>query len=234
MEGINSLMILALLAFYGLGGLFLLLLLVSIGLRLAGNKPVALKVFASSVLCLSLGSASFPLALAAERSEWWQLMVAFSVGLALAGIGQFITAIRHPPSYRLALMCSMASAAFVAQPLITYGYHNWLRGLLIGGPSVLLGMASIRIGLSRWEWPDTRKGTLLLLGLVNLTVVLLAIVNLHPYSGIIYISGPNEFNVKDQIMDLGTNTMWWWVIAATAGSILITSAIAIFRRSSAR
>jgi hypothetical protein len=224
MEGISPWMILAILACYGLAGLSILLAVVSAGFLIAGRRDRALKLFASAVLSLAIGCASFPLAMMGERDEWWPLMIAFALGLALAGIGQFVAMRREVSSYPAALACSVASAAFVAHPLMTYGYGTWLRGLLIAGPSIALGVVSLAIALRRLEKPRSRKQMLSVLALVNLTVFLLALVNSMTSSKVIYVDNPNVIVAKEQFSDLVTNTHWRWVLPAVAASATLSAA----------
>jgi hypothetical protein len=224
MEGISPWMILAILACYGLVGLSILLAVVSAGFLIARRRNPALKLFASAVLSLAIGGALFPLAMMGERDDWWPLMIAFALGLALAGIGPFVAMRRDPGSYPAALACSVASAAFVVRPLMTYGYDTWLRGFLIAGPSIALGVVGLAIALRRLEEPRSRKQMLSALALVNLTVFLLALVNSQTPSGIIYIDDPNIIVAKEQFSDLAMNTHWRWVLAAVAGSATLSAA----------
>ncbi len=224
MEGISPWMVLALMAAYGLTGLSILLAVVSVGFLIARQRYQALKLFAGAVLALSIGGALFPLALTGETDAWLVLMYAFAVGLVLAGIGQFVAARRNPRSYPAALACSAASAAFIPGPLMTYGYGTWLRGILIAGPCVLLGLASLAIAIKSPEQPRSRKRLFWTLVLVNLTVFLLALINLRTHSVTLFVLDPQVIVAQEQLSDLITNTNWRLVFTALTASALLSLA----------
>jgi hypothetical protein len=224
LEGISPWMVLALMAAYGLTGLSIPLAVVSVGFLIARRRYQALKLFAGAVLCLAIGGAFFPLAFTGETDAWWILMYAFAAGLALAGIGQFLAAVRNPRSYPAALICSAASAAFVPGPLMTHGYGTWLRAILIAGPSILLGLASIAIAMKCLEQPRSRKQLSLVLVPVNLTVFLLALVNLRTQSVILFVRDPLLIIAQEQFSDLITNTHWRLVFTALTASALLSVA----------
>ena len=224
MEGISPWMVLALMVGYGLTGLSALLAVVSVGFLIARRWHQSLKLFAAAVLALSIGGALFPLAFTGETDAWWFLTYAFAAGLVLAGIGQFVAARRNSRSYPAALICSAASAAFVPNPLMTHGYGTWLRGILIAGPSILLGLASIAIAIKCQEQPRSRKQLSLVLVLVNLTVFLLALVNLRTQSVILFVRDPQVIIAQEQFSDLITNTHWRLVFTALTASALLSIA----------
>jgi hypothetical protein len=223
MEGISPWMVLALMTAYGLTGLSILLAVVSVGFLIARRWHQALKLFASAVLALSIGGALFPLAFTGETDAWWILMYAFAAGLALAGLGQFVAARRNSRSYPAALICSAASAAFIPGPLMTYGYGTWLRGILIAGPSIILGLASLTIAIREMEKPRSRRQLFLVLILVNLTVFLLALVNFRTQSGTVFVHDPDVIVVQEQLSDLITNTHWSLVFTALIASTLLSA-----------
>jgi hypothetical protein len=224
MEGISRWMVLALMVGYVLTGLFVLLALVSVGFLIARRWHQTLKLFSAAVLALSIGGAHFPLAFTGEHDAMWSLMYAFATGLALAGIGQFLAARRNPRSYPAALICSAASAAFVPGPLMTYGYGTWLRGILIAGPCILLGLASVAIAIKSLEQPRSRKQLSLVLVLAILTVFLLALVNLRTQSVILFVRDPQVIIAQEQFSDLITNTHWRLVFTALTASALLSVA----------
>jgi MFS family permease len=224
MEGISPWMVLALMVGYVLFGVSVLLAVVSLGFLIARRWHQALKLFSAAVLALTLGGALFPVAFTGELDSWRIRMYAFAAGLVLAGIGQFVSARRNPRSYPASFICSTASVGFVAGPLMTYGYGTWLRGILIGGPCILLGLAGLVIAIRNLEKPRSLRQLFLVLVLVNLTVFLLALVNLRTRSVILFVCDPQVIVAQEQLSDLITNTHWRLAFTFLMASALLSAA----------
>lgn len=229
MEGISPWVLLAVFVGYGLAGVSLLLVMVAVGFLLACRPYQALRLFAAAVLTLAVSAALFTLVVPGP-GEWLRFVgFALAAGLLLAGIGQFVAALRNPRYYPAALICSVTSSAFAGGHLTTFN-HTWLRGLLIAGPCLLLGAASLKIALGQHgkPGPRSREHILSILVLMNLTVFLLALAYAQMDSILIYVDNDNVIVAKEQIADLVTNTHWKPVFATLAVSAMVSAIIFVF------
>jgi hypothetical protein len=212
------------LAAYGLAGASFLLLLMAAGFLIARRWDRALKLFASALLALSL-SAAISVPLLVGQGKWIALNAAFALSLHLAGIGQFVAALRKPGSYPSALLYSAVAAAFVVGPIPAFGIRTVLRGVLIAVPSLLIAAASIMTAFR-----DKPLPRLVAFLLVNLTLFLLAFAFAQTDDYILIVDDPERFVVKEQIDDLVRNTRWAWLFAASACSTLVSTAFVLTRR----
>jgi hypothetical protein len=197
---------------------------VAAGFLIARRWDRALKLFASALLALSL-SAAISVPLLVGQGESMALNAAFALSLHLAGIGQFVAALRNPRSYPSALLYSAVAAAFVVGPIPAFGISTVLRGVLIAVPSLLIAAASIMTAFR--DKPQPRLVAFLL---VNLTLFLLAFAYAQTDDYILFVDDPERFVVKEQIDDLVRNTHWAWLFAATACSTLVSTAFVLTRR----
>jgi hypothetical protein len=228
MEGLSPWVLLTVSAGYGLAGVSLLPVVAAVGFLLAGRPHQALQAFAAAVLAWAVAAALFASVVPGPGGLRQFVEFAFAAGLFLAGTGQFVAALRNPRCYPAALICSVTSSAFVGSRMP----GTWLRIILVAGPFLLLGAASLKIALRHDEKPRSRslKQILSLLVLINLTVFLLALAFAQTDSRIVYVDNVNVIVVGDQIADLVTNTKWKPVFASLAVSALV-SAVAFVSRS---
>ena len=210
-------------------GVSLLLAVVAVGFLLARRNSQALNLFSAAVLALATAAALFTPVLLSGLDSLWVLGYAFAAGLLLAGMGQCIAALRNPNRYPAALVCSVASGAFVVGPVTIFGLNTWLRGILIAVPCLLLGAASLTIALRHHVKPGLRfqKHILSILVLINLTVFFLALAYGQTGERIIYVDDVNVIIIKEQVADLIANTHWRWVLAAITGSVLSSATYSV-------
>jgi hypothetical protein len=217
MEGITPTLVVSAFAGFALGALSLILYLVAVGVYLY-QRP-ALKLFATATLCAMASAGFFGLVGASERHEWsWSHL--YATCLLLSGIGQCLTAFRHPGHYPASLACAAGSAAFALGPLTFVFLHTWLRELLVIVPCVLLAVASLIASLG--YLPNRPLQAIILANLVLFDLALTYSVT-DDFGLRLELDGGMTF--QSLLADLRDNTHWPWVLAATGISLLITTAL---------